>query len=384
MKILKIELQNINSLKSDSTIVIDFENEQFKDVGLYAITGSTGAGKTTILDAITIALYHNVPRLNGTKGSLIDVVSHSANDAFSRVTFENDNAIYEVFWGIRVADKSGKKYKNAKEEVSLKNLTTGTILATQKRILITEVIRVTQLDYYQFLRSVMLAQGEFASFLTAKGPEKGKLLEQITGEKIYKKIGQGILDRKSNEDNKLKNIQSKINSDDVLTDDERIELSQKDKMLDLDIINNEKGIKTTQLIVDWYINFQKLFDKSEKLDQDSNDLDNFIEKHKAELKLLDLNENAEPFKELIQNFNRTENDCIEKSSQLKIIENELIHLKPEIERFEKLSKNQSIDLNVADNEFADWLPKFDIITTLDGQLKNESEKKIKQNKNQIY
>ena len=187
MKILKIELQNINSLKSDTPIVIDFENEQFKDVGLYAITGSTGAGKTTILDAITIALYHNVPRFNGTKGTLIDVVSHNAIDAFSRITFENNNFIYEAFWGIRIADKSGKKYKNAKEEVSLKNLTTDVILATQKRILILEVNRVTQLDYNQFLRSVLLAQGDFASFLSAKGPDKGKLLEQITGEQIYKK-----------------------------------------------------------------------------------------------------------------------------------------------------------------------------------------------------
>jgi len=95
MRILKIELQNINSLKSATPICIDFENAKFKDVGLYAITGATGAGKTTVLDAITIALYHNVPRFNGNKGSLLNVVSHGANEAFSNVTFENDNTIYD-------------------------------------------------------------------------------------------------------------------------------------------------------------------------------------------------------------------------------------------------------------------------------------------------
>ena len=124
--------------------------------------------------------------------------------------------------------------------MSLKNLTTDTILASQKRAVIAEVIHVTQLDYHQFLRSVMLAQGEFASFLTAKGPEKGRLLEQITGEQIYKKIGQGILDRKSDEEKKLKEIQSKINSDDVLTEEGKIELAQKDKELDVQIIASDR------------------------------------------------------------------------------------------------------------------------------------------------
>ncbi|TXD49374.1 AAA family ATPase [Polaribacter sp. IC073] len=371
MKILKIELQNINSLKSDFPIVINFENEHFKDVGLYAITGPTGAGKTTVLDAITIALYHNVPRFNNTKGTLLDVVSHGANDAFSRITFENNSVLYEAFWGIRVADKSGKKYKNAKEEVSLKNLTTNTILATQKRILITEIINVTQLDYNQFLRSVMLAQGEFASFLTAKGPEKGKLLEQITGEQIYKKIGQGILDRKSEEEKKLKEIQARINSDDILTEENKIELSQKDKVLDANIIQTEKDIKSVQFVLDWYLKYQDLNAKSETLDQNAKSLSTFIENHKQELDLLAANENATPFKELIQNLNRTEKETTEKSVELKTLEKQLAQLKPAIERIEINIKQEATTLINSGKEFDAWLPKFDLITNLDSELKNE-------------
>jgi len=381
MKILKIELQNINSLKSDTPIVIDFENEQFRDVGLYAITGSTGAGKTTILDAITIALYHNVPRFNGTKGTLLDVVSHGAADAFSRVTFKNDKTVYEVFWGIRIADKKGKTYKNPKEEVSLKNLTTDTILATQKRNLITEVVKVTQLDYNQFLRSVMLAQGEFASFLTAKGPEKGKLLEQITGEQIYKKIGQGILDRKSEEEKKLREIEAKINADDILNEEAKANLIAEDKTLDTEINLTETAIKSSQKNVDWYVSFLKLTKEGQEHDEKSKSVQSFVEKHKVALDQLALHEKALPFKELITDLNRTAKETVLKENQQKEIEKTLTELKPQILLLEKQTKADTKNVEVAEKDFAQWLPKFDAITNLDAALKNELTVKEKASEN---
>ncbi len=379
MKILKIELQNINSLKSTDPIVIDFENEQFKDVGLYAITGATGAGKTTILDAITIALYHNVPRFNGTKGTLLNVVSHGANNAFSRVTFENNDNIYEASWSIRLGSITGKKLLNPQEKVSLKNLSSGKILADQKRNLLVEVVKVTQLNYTQFLRSVMLAQGEFASFLIAKGPEKGRLLEQITGEQIYKKIGQGILDRKSSEDAKLKEIQSKINADDVLSEERKTELKEKDKELDIKIIATEKEIDKITLIINWYQKFQELTKESESLNTKYDKLDLFIEKHRIEIELLHLNEKAEPFKGLIQNFNGNEKSSIEKANQLKELKVQLNLIAPKIEELIAISKKQTTELDTADKEFSSWLPKLELITTLDNQLKNEIENKEKRN-----
>ena len=380
MKILRIELQNINSLKSDTPLVIDFENDQFKDVGLYAITGSTGAGKTTILDAITIALYQSVPRFIGTKGTLTDVVSYGATDAFSRITFENNTVNYEAYWGIRLASKTGKLLRNPQEEVRLRNLTIGKTIAESKRTVFEEVIKVTQLDYDQFLRSVMLAQGEFASFLSAKGPEKGRLLEQITGEQVYKKIGQGILDRKSSEDSKLKDIQSSINSDDVLTEERNIELNHKDKELDVQIIASEKEIGSIQLIVNWYLKSHELTVQSEKLEQNSKAVNADIESHKVEFQLLDLNEKAEPFATLIQNFNRNEKSSVEKANQLKKLEDQLTQLNPEIERLIALSKKQSTELENADKEFTSWLPKFDLISKLDGELKSERENKQKTKK----
>ncbi|UAM97318.1 AAA family ATPase [Polaribacter litorisediminis] len=377
MKILKIELQNINSLKSEKPILIDFENEQFRDAGLFAITGSTGAGKTTILDAITIALYQSVPRFKNSKGSLIDVVSHGANDAFSRVTFENDHLVYEAFWGMRLASKAGKKLNKPIEEVRLKNLTSKVTLATQKTSLKEEILRVTQLDYNQFLRSVMLAQGEFASFLTAKGPEKGKLLEQITGEEIYKKIGQGISDRKSKEESLLRDIQAKINSDDMISEEMKIELNQKDKVLDAEILRTEKEIEAIQFAVNWYVNFKKLATDSVQLEAVDEVLKADFIYHKNDFQLLDIHEKAAQFQELIQNLNRNEKSRTDNINQGIDLKNQLSKLKPQIESIEQQTTKEAISLENSEKEFRDWLPKFDLVTELDSKLKNEAENRKK-------
>lgn len=381
MKILKIALQNINSLKSDTPIIIDFQNKHFKDIGLYAITGSTGAGKTTILDAITIALYHNVPRFNKTKGTLIDVVSYGANEAFCSVTFENNSIIYEGYWGIRLANKTGAPLKNPIEKVSLKNITKEEILADQKKKYIQSVEKVTQLDYTQFLRSVMLAQGDFASFLSAKGPDKGKLLEQITGEDVYKKIGQNILDRKSKEENLLKELENSLNAEDILKDDERITLTNLQSANKKQILALETDLKLIQKIADWYTNHKNLLKDGETINKQDKDIQSFIEKNKAELSLLTLNEQAEPFEDLLKNIKRTETISKEKETSINTLSKELALLNPDILNTETKVKTLTSNFKKAAINIQIWQPKFDSILKIEADIEHQKESFVKKEEN---
>ena len=62
MKLLKLELLNLASLDKKGGEVIDFEGGVLKDSTIFSIVGSTGSGKSTILDAICLALYNRAPR----------------------------------------------------------------------------------------------------------------------------------------------------------------------------------------------------------------------------------------------------------------------------------------------------------------------------------
>jgi len=375
MKILKIELQNINSLKSDIPIVIDFESDHFKDIGLYAITGSTGAGKTTILDAITIALYHNVPRFNKShiNAGLEDVVSYGASGAMARVTFANNDNRFEVQWSIRLKAKNGKPLTNPKEEVRLKNLTTGKIIAEKKTDVKSEVERISQLNYKQFLRSVMLAQGEFAAFLSANAKDKGALLEQITGEDVYKKIGEQIGLKIKNERKELERINSKINNEDILSNEIINELKEEKNLFIEKIEELNNDLSKNDRIISWYKKQAELLTTKTKLNNELEKLEKDRIIKQEIINRLILHEKAEPFKELVESISRLEAEINKKQKRFVDLSNELTILDTKIEEAQKISKENKANSKKSETEFNIWIPELEKVSELDIEIKNKKE-----------
>lgn len=372
MKILKITLQNINSLKSDQPIEINFESEHFKDVGLFAITGSTGAGKTTILDAITIALYHQVPRFNASnvKANLKDVVSYGAGNATVAVVFEAQKTRFEAVWSMRLITKSGKPLANPQEEVRLNNLTEANIVSEKKREVQSKIEEVTQLSYDQFLRSVMLAQGEFAAFLSAKGTEKAQLLEQITGEDIYKKIGDAINSKKFEEGKKLEKIKAKINDEDLLDDEMRQALEEEQKQLEEESKLLDEQLVFVQKSIQWYETNKQLTQEKGRLQNELGDLENEKETNQPLLERLYQGRKAEVFKELLNSIERVENEVEKKGDKLAKLKVELERLTQQTDVTQQEAKESKVLLQQKEVEFDEWLPKLDDVAKLDVKIEH--------------
>ena len=173
MKILKIALKNLNSLKSE--IEIDFQESPLGDTGLFAIVGDTGAGKTTILDALTLALYGKVHRNKNES----EVLSFGATDGYAEVEFQAKAHRHRSKWMIHRA--RGKTDGNliTKREISKWNAKKQEfeILTTKIREIEEQTEQITGLDYQRFSKSVLLSQGDFAAFLKAGEKDRSNLLE---------------------------------------------------------------------------------------------------------------------------------------------------------------------------------------------------------------
>jgi len=184
MKILKVTIRNLNSLKGDH--VVEFGKDPLASAGLFAITGPTGSGKTTILDAITLALFGKAARY-GNAPSPEDVMTRGAVDCSAEVTFEVKKGIFVAQWSLaRARGKLDGTIQNARRCVMS---AAGKIIADQVKDVNSKIEDLLGLDHDRFMRSVMLAQGQFAKFLTAKPDERAQLLESLTGSDIYSQIG---------------------------------------------------------------------------------------------------------------------------------------------------------------------------------------------------
>ncbi|MBK6267403.1 AAA family ATPase [Marivirga sp. S37H4] len=187
MKILKISFQNINSLRG--THEIDFTKAPFTESSLFAITGPTGSGKSTILDVISLALFNQVPRIGKiTRKEIMEkgaILTRNQKEAFAQVTYECSQGQFSSKWSIAY-----NRNNNLNDyELEICEADSGKIIDCKKSEVPARNEFLIGLNYDQFIKSVVLAQGEFAQFLRAKKEERGELLEKITGTGIYRSLG---------------------------------------------------------------------------------------------------------------------------------------------------------------------------------------------------
>lgn len=199
MKLQLIQLLNLNSLYGEH--VIDFEHG-LKGAPLFLISGPTGAGKSTLMDAVSLALFGKTPRLSGARGAAdLDpghVMSRGTGEAKALVEFTKREAgllrRYRATWQVRRArgkpegELQGVERGIERQEADL----TWTVLvrsrkASDYRTAFMEVLDGMEVEDFQ--RSVLLAQGQFAAFLQAGENERAAILERMTQTGQYRQIG---------------------------------------------------------------------------------------------------------------------------------------------------------------------------------------------------
>ena len=230
MRILCVRFKNLNSLVGEWKI--DLTHPAFTSDGIFAITGPTGSGKTTILDAICLALYGKTPRLSKVNKSMNEIMSRQTGECFAEVTFETQAGCFRCHWSQQRARKNAHGELQApKQEIA--DVKTGEILESKFKGVAGQIEAATGMDFDRFTRSMLLAQGGFAAFLQAPPDERAPILEQITGTEIYSRISILVHERRRDEQGKLNLLQAETEGIVILDpgqeDEIKRELEEKQK-----------------------------------------------------------------------------------------------------------------------------------------------------------
>lgn len=200
MKLLRIAVDNLNSLYGHHEV--DLEG-QFRGEPLFLITGPTGAGKSTLMDAVSLALFGQTPRLAGGRGEADEapglIVSRGAGEAAAELEFSRLEhgrvQRYRASWRCRRA--RGKA--DGELQGPVRSLERQRADGTWEMLVSSATAKVYQphfsaaldgMTVHDFKRAVLLAQGEFAAFLRATEDERAAILERLTETGRYLAIGQ--------------------------------------------------------------------------------------------------------------------------------------------------------------------------------------------------
>jgi exonuclease SbcC len=289
MRILSVHFQNLNSLTGEW--LVDFTHPSYASDGIFAITGPTGSGKTTILDAICLGLYGRTPRLDRVTKSSNEIMSRQTGVCFAEVTFETQKGRYRCHWSQhRSRKKSAGELQQAKHEIA--DADTGTILESRIAQVGEFIEKVTGMDFERFTRSMLLAQGGFAAFLQASPDNRAPILEQITGTEIYSTISMKVHERRKEEQDKLDLLQAEFQGIQVLSVEEETQLQADLKEKQCHENEFTEKINVIRRNLNWVEGIAALSKEHDELEIKSREFEEHRASFEPELKILEKSRKA--------------------------------------------------------------------------------------------
>jgi len=168
----------------------------------------------------------------------------------------------------------------------ISDVETGKPIETKKSLVPNIVEDKTGMDFERFTRSILLAQGGFDTFLKASVEQKSKILEQITGTKIYTQISRRVHERQRDEHEKLNLLKAETAGIAILE-------SEQEKEIQHDLESKQKqetglAVKTTRIgkAIIWLIAIDGLKKEISSLSKESEELQIRLESFKPEQELL--------------------------------------------------------------------------------------------------
>lgn len=339
MKIESLHFKNINSLKGEHEI--NFDETPLNTGGLFAIIGPTGSGKSTLLDAICLGLYGRTPRISSVTKNKIEqdgsILTKHQKEAYAKVKFSCNSGTFISTWSIST-NRNGKLRDH---DMNLWDTQTEKYYSEKKTENQEEIERLIGLSYDQFVKSVLLSQGEFATLLKSNEKERSELLEKITNTSIYRQIGRKVFEKYnhlkskiSKQKNLLEDLQKKLLSTEDLESNnlEKEKLESEEKHQELKITQQEKDLEKlkSKEKLD-----QELIKESQNLSKFESEFDDFQKKYAEELrkhaKTLDFDEELKDYNALAEKretLSESINDLKENQSR---IHNEIEAVKNKIE-----------------------------------------------------
>jgi exonuclease SbcC len=241
-----IKIKNIASLRGSHTI--DFD-KIFHNSELFAITGQTGAGKSTILNCISLCLYgSNYKNLN-----MSDFITLDEDEGEIELEFSLGQQRYQSYWGCKVR---GKNHELLKIPKTLRRL--SLLHGDQKDLLDKLPEKIIPLSYQQFCKTVILNQGQFADFITSTWSDRKAILEKIYNGEVLLLMSRILSSEIKDVEIEISNLQHQLQGIEAISDDAFAALIKRHQEIEAELFSQKTASDNLKKVFDNFNEIAKL------------------------------------------------------------------------------------------------------------------------------